>query len=114
MTEESQVKPWHEQDAFWQTMADKMFAAAQWEQAAIEVDQILALAEVPAGASALDLCCGPGRHSFELARRGFVVKGVDRTRSYYRSNSGKSPQKGAVIHGLFRWRHEDLSPSRGP
>jgi 2-polyprenyl-3-methyl-5-hydroxy-6-metoxy-1,4-benzoquinol methylase len=25
----------------------------------------------------LDLCCGPGRHAVELARRGFQVTGVD-------------------------------------
>jgi SAM-dependent methyltransferase len=28
---------------------------------------------------ALDLACGPGRHSVELARRGFEVTGVDRS-----------------------------------
>ena len=30
----------------------------------------------------LDLCCGIGRHSLELARRGFRVTGVDRTKAY--------------------------------
>ena len=30
----------------------------------------------------LDLACGPGRHAVALARRGFRVTGVDRTRSY--------------------------------
>jgi SAM-dependent methyltransferase len=30
----------------------------------------------------LDLCCGQGRHSLELARRGFDVIGVDRTAAY--------------------------------
>jgi len=30
----------------------------------------------------LDLCCGPGRHSLELSRRGFTVTGVDRTAAY--------------------------------
>ena len=30
----------------------------------------------------LDLCCGVGRHSLELVRRGFRVTGVDRTQAY--------------------------------
>jgi SAM-dependent methyltransferase len=37
----------------------------------------------PAGApSVLDLCCGMGRISLELARMGFAVTGVDITKSY--------------------------------
>jgi SAM-dependent methyltransferase len=76
------MKPWHEQDAFWETMADKMFTPARLAEAAVDVQQILALVPVPLGAAVLDLCCGPGRHSIELARRGFSVKAVDRTRAY--------------------------------
>ncbi len=67
------MKPWHEQDAFWETMAFKMFAPQRWQQAATDVDQLLALVPLPGGSHVLDLCCGPGRHSLELARRGFVV-----------------------------------------
>jgi len=37
-----------------------------------EVDQVLALTGVHAGA-VLDLCCGPERHAVEFARRGFAV-----------------------------------------
>ncbi|MBI3553462.1 MAG: class I SAM-dependent methyltransferase [Elusimicrobia bacterium] len=34
------------------------------------------------GQRVLDLCCGTGRHSFELARRGVSVTGVDATPAY--------------------------------
>lgn len=34
------------------------------------------------GSRVLDLCCGTGRHSILLARRGASVLGVDRTRAY--------------------------------
>jgi len=34
------------------------------------------------GASVLDLCCGTGRHSLQLARLGFSVTAVDRTKTY--------------------------------
>ncbi len=42
-----------------------------------EVDFIVKALNLPAGAKVLDLCCGQGRHSLELARRGFRVVGVD-------------------------------------
>ena len=42
-----------------------------------EVDFIVKALNLPAGAKVLDLCCGQGRHSLELARRGFQVVGVD-------------------------------------
>ena len=37
---------------------------------------------VPTGARILDLCCGPGRYAIELARKGFVVVGIDLNREY--------------------------------
>jgi len=39
------------------------------KKAAIEeVDHVLKLLRLEAGSAILDLCCGPGRHSVELAR----------------------------------------------
>ncbi len=46
-----------------------------------EVDFIVQSAAIQTHSSILDLCCGQGRHSLELARRGFKnVLGVDRSR----------------------------------
>ena len=39
-----------------------------------EVDALLALVEPPAGGSALDLGCGPGRHVVELVYRPASVR----------------------------------------
>jgi SAM-dependent methyltransferase len=47
-----------------------------------EVTKLITLTNISPRASVLDLCCGPGRHSLEFARRGFSVVGVDRTRTY--------------------------------
>jgi SAM-dependent methyltransferase len=42
-----------------------------------EIDWILSYVHPPAGGRVLDAPCGFGRHSLALARRGFVVTGVD-------------------------------------
>lgn len=42
-----------------------------------EVDFIVELLELPTGARILDVGCGVGRHSIELAKRGFRVTGLD-------------------------------------
>jgi SAM-dependent methyltransferase len=45
----------------------------------------------------LDLCCGPGRHSLELARRGFKVTGLDRTASYLEQARSRAHEEGLDI-----------------
>lgn len=47
------------------------------EQTAGEIDRAIAILRPDEGARVLDLACGTGRHSIELARRGFSVVGVD-------------------------------------
>jgi len=42
-----------------------------------EVDFLLEELNLPSGSSILDIGCGTGRHSVELARRGYQVTGVD-------------------------------------
>jgi 2-polyprenyl-3-methyl-5-hydroxy-6-metoxy-1,4-benzoquinol methylase len=48
--------------------------AEPWKE---EVDFYLETLNLPSGSRILDLGCGPGRHSIELARRGYQVTGVD-------------------------------------
>jgi len=42
-----------------------------------EVDFLLEELRIPAGSAVLDVGCGTGRHSIELARRGYAVTGLD-------------------------------------
>lgn len=74
--------PWHEDDSFWETWGPLMFNPDKIAAAKEEMGKVVALTELSPGASVLDLCCGIGRCSLELARRGFNVTGVDRTTSY--------------------------------
>jgi SAM-dependent methyltransferase len=69
---------WFENDDFWRDFYPFMFSDERFAATPDDVGRILALTQCSEG-SVLDLCCGPGRHSVELARRGFKVTGVDRS-----------------------------------
>lgn len=59
-----------------------MFDEKRWAEVPAVVDSLLRLSGTRPGAAVLDACCGVGRHSVELAGRGFRVTGVDITRPY--------------------------------
>lgn len=72
---------WFEDDEFWTATEDFLFPPVRLEAADDEIGAVLQLVGQPIR-SALDLCCGPGRHALALARRGIAVTAVDRTRAY--------------------------------
>ena len=73
---------WHDDDQMWATVGPLMFTPQRWAEAPAEVERVIALLGLQPPAAVLDLGCGVGRHSLELARRGFRVTGVDRTAIY--------------------------------
>lgn len=85
-------KVWHESDEFWQTAESVLFSKQRWENAPIEIDNVISLLQLKSGAKVLDLCCGVGRHSLELAKKGFLVTGVDRTKRYLIQAKQKAKQ----------------------
>ena len=91
---------WHEDDEFWEKTASKIFGKEEWEKAAVEVENIVSLLELAPKAHVLDLCCGPGRHSLELARLGFHVTGVDRTVKYLEVAKKKAREESLVVEFL--------------
>jgi len=91
------MKAWHESDDFWEATAPIMFGNQRWEAAPVEVDQVVRLLGVSPGATILDLCCGPGRHSLEFARRGFSVTGVDRTAVYIDRAQEQAAAEGLAV-----------------
>ncbi len=91
------MKTWHENDEFWETMASKLFGQQRWAAAPVEIKQVVRLLDVNPGDAILDLCCGPGRHSLELARQGFNVTGVDRTTAYLEQARKQAEAEGLTI-----------------
>ena len=95
---------WHSDDDFWKTYAPIMFNEQRWAGTPAEVDSLLKLlAPAPRGAI-LDLCCGPGRHSLELARRGYAVVGVDRTAAYI----AEAKQRAKTDHLSIEFVKQDM------
>ncbi len=63
-----------------------------------EVDTLLAAAPVEKDAAILDLCCGQGRHSLELARRGYKrVTGIDRSGYLIRLARRRAKKEGLAV-----------------
>ena len=99
---------WHEQDEFWGTVP--MFREAHWEMAAEQVEGVIDLAGLAPGAAVLDLPCGVGRHSLELARRGFRVTGVDRTAGYLQTARERAAAEGLDVEWLQADMREFVRP----
>ncbi len=99
---------WHEQDGFWETMP--MFSEQLWERAPDEVDAVISLLGIESGAAVLDLPCGVGRHSLELARRGFRVTGVDRTAAYLQTAREKAITEGLELELIQADMREFVRP----
>ena len=91
------MKAWHEEDAFWRKWAPFLFEERRWQQAQDEVANIISLLKLSPGASVLDLCCGSGRHSLQLAQTGFSVTGVDRTKTYLQKARKQAAREGLDI-----------------
>jgi SAM-dependent methyltransferase len=89
---------WFDDDTLWESVESFLFS--QFRSSAItvhEAEQILTLVHPPPGAAVLDLCCGPGRHSLEFARRGFQVTGVDRTARYLATARAAATREGLTV-----------------
>ncbi len=67
------------------------------EQVRREVDFIISALNLPKGTKILDLCCGQGRHSLELARRGYDVVGVDLSEALLYVARKRAEQEGLKV-----------------
>lgn len=85
-------EPWYDNDEFWRVWESVMFNPRRLAATPQEVEQVVTLMGLTPGAHVLDLCCGIGRHTLELARCGFRVIGVDRT-VYYLDKAREAARK---------------------
>jgi SAM-dependent methyltransferase len=99
----SRKKEWFDDDSFWRELYPFMFSERRFADAPEQVAKVLKLAK-PAGKSALDLCCGPGRCSIALAKKGFSVTGVDRTKFLL----DKARAKARAARVKVEWLQQDM------
>jgi D-alanine-D-alanine ligase len=92
---------------WWQTLFNSLYLKTDGdvvENAAntkADIDLLLRTAGLEPNDQILDLCCGQGRHTLELARRGFrQVTGVDRSRYLVRLARTRARKEG--LTALFR------------
>lgn len=90
-------KPWHEQDGFWDAFGPVIFDRQRQALAPGEIERLITLLDLRPDQAICDLCCGVGRHSLELARRGFTVTAVDRTQRYLEQAKSVAKTEGLEI-----------------
>ena len=103
-------KPWYDNDDVWAKIESVLFNSASLGNAAGQIDDIIQLVDLRPGMHILDLCCGIGRHTLELARRGFNVTAVDRTRHYLERAKSAASAENLDIEFI----HEDMRSFRRP
>jgi len=72
---------WFDDDSLWREFFPFLFSDQKLASTPAQVRKALKLTK-PRGKSVLDLCCGPGRCSIVLAKKGFKVTAVDRTQYF--------------------------------
>ncbi|MBE0411991.1 MAG: methyltransferase domain-containing protein, partial [Anaerolineales bacterium] len=102
------AKPWHDRDSFWEDVAPFLFNEQRLLGTAAEIDQLLELVGMQPGMAVLDLPCGIGRHSCELAKRGYRVTAVDRTGAYLK----RAAQQGKQIEAEIELVQADMRAFR--
>ena len=94
---------WFNDEAFWKEYAPVMFDRKRWEEVGAVADGVTALARLAQYGGAaeppriLDACCGFGRITAELARRGFRATGVDITPAYLNTAREDAAHEGLNI-----------------
>jgi SAM-dependent methyltransferase len=107
---ETAETPWHERDDFWKVIGPLIFTSKIIDAASQDVEHAIAMLKLEPGARICDLCCGIGRHSLELANRGFQITSVDRTEHYLDQARTKASAEGLDIEFV----HQDARNFRRP
>ena len=94
---------WYADEGFWARISPFLFSKESFERAEDEVAQLIALTSIERG-TALDLCCGPGRHAVPLAKQGFAVTGVDLTPNLLE----QAKQRADAAKVAVEWVEQDM------
>ncbi|OQY34248.1 MAG: hypothetical protein B6241_05525, partial [Spirochaetaceae bacterium 4572_59] len=97
-------EPWFSDEWFWETYGPLMFDEKRLSETPSEVDGIIRLAGLEDKSEILDCCCGMGRHTIEMASRGFSMSGVDLSAGYLKTAIKDAKEKKLDIE----WKRMDV------
>ncbi len=80
-----------------------MFPEESLTKTSQQIERLLNLT-MPVGRTVLDLACGPGRHSIALAKAGYHVTSVDKTKYLL----GKAHERAKGAEADIEWVHMDM------
>ena len=92
------ARDWHK--SFFRNSFYNPASPAAVAQAPAEAAFILKQLKLKKGAALLDLCCGPGRHAVEFAKKGLAVTGVDFSAEYLAEAVARAKKKKATLRLL--------------
>ena len=101
--EEFTMPEWFENEALWESLFPFTFPPERFDIAEEQIEKVLKLTECK-GRDILDLCCGPGRHSVALAKKGFTVTGVDRSSFLLAKAKARAEEQQVTME----WVEEDM------
>jgi SAM-dependent methyltransferase len=110
METKTRKKEWFDDDSFWRELYPFMFSEQRIKATTEQITKALALAK-PTSKSVLDLGCGPGRCSIALAKKGFSVTGVDRTKYLLDKARGKARAARVKIEWVQKDMRDFVRPS---
>ncbi|MBN1592920.1 MAG: methyltransferase domain-containing protein [Candidatus Coatesbacteria bacterium] len=87
----------HWTDDFFEDLFGRVIKSRSDETTLMQIDLLLKGSGAEPGATVLDVCCGYGRHSVELAKRGFQVTGVDLIEGYLAKAREHAETKGVDV-----------------
>jgi len=102
-------KEWFNDEKFWDGFSFVIFNKDRLDETGEAADGVTGLGGP--GLLVLDLCCGIGRISMELARRGFHVTGIDVSETYLRS-AGEEADKIILKDGSLEYIKKDVRKFR--
>ena len=116
---------WFEDVEFWEHFAPVMFDDAHWVEVPAVADAVTHLSQfnlygethseswkepLESPPKVLDLCCGVGRISSELARMGYAVTGVDITESFLKTAKEDAEYENLDIEYIHADAREFIRP----
>lgn len=105
----SRKREWFDNEAFWRETYPFMFPDERFSKSPEQLKSILKLTR-PRGKAVLDLCCGPGRFSVLLAKKGYAVTGVDKTRFLLDKARARAKKLKARVEWVFQDMRDFVRP----